>query len=88
MGGGSALGTARSAAARARALAAAERALGFACLPDCSLAPYRLLLAGCLWLGSPMCSAVSALSTLPFPWLLPVLPCLTPICIVVSGQEY
>ena len=39
VGGGLALGIARSFAARTQALAAAERASGFARLPDCSPAP-------------------------------------------------
>ena len=63
IGRGSALGTARSAAARARALVAADCASGFARLPDCSPAPYGSLSAARLRLGSPMCCAVSALST-------------------------
>ena len=79
--GGSALGTAQS-ATRARALAAADCASGLARLPDCSPAPYGSLSAACLRLGSLMCCAVSALSTLPFLVLR-----FAPIRAAVSGQE-
>src|SRR5258707_4360268 len=75
-------GSARSSAACARILAAAERALGFACLPDCSPAPYGLLAVVHLRFGSPICWAVSALLTLPC-----LLTCFTPIRAAVSGQE-
>ena len=83
--GGSALGTARLAAARARALAAADHALGFARLPDCFLAPYGSSLAAHLQLGSLICCTVSVLLTLPFPQFL--LSRFTPIRMAISGQE-
>ena len=84
MGGGFALGTAWLAvAAHARALAAADCASGFMCLPDCSPALYGLFSAVCLQLGSPMCCTISVLSTLPFF----LLPCFDPICAAVSGQD-
>ena len=83
--GGSALGTARSAAVvHARLLAAAERASGFVRLPDCSPVPYGLPLPARLRLGSPMCWAVRALSTLPRQRFFPLF---APICAAVSGQE-
>ena len=51
----SALRTSHSAALRAQVLASAEHALGFAHLPDCSLAPYGSSSFAHLQLGSPMC---------------------------------
>src|SRR5713226_5072487 len=80
--GGSALRAPRSSTARAQVLVAAECASGFACLPDCSPAPYRSSAAACLRFGSPIYWAVSTLSTLPC-----LLTCFTPIRAAVSGQE-
>jgi hypothetical protein len=84
MSRGSAFAAHSSAAAQARMLVVAEHASGLAHLPDCSPAPYGLLSVGCLWLGLPMCWAVSALSTLPF--LQGLLLCFTPIHVAVSSQ--
>src|SRR5216684_2079 len=78
-------GSACSSATCARTLVAAERTLGFARLPDCSPAPYGSLSAVRLRFGSPMCWAVSALSTLLLGHLL---TCFTPIRTAVSGQEH
>src|SRR6266849_3868939 len=72
-----------SALTRTQVLAAAERALGFACLLDCSPAPYGLSLANRLRLGSLMCWAVSPLSTFPWRRFFPWFP---PICAAISGQ--
>src|SRR5229473_7923349 len=83
-GRGSALGAAHSSATRARTFVAAERALGFARLPDCSPAPYGSSLAVRLRLGSPMCWAVRVLSTL---LLARLLFRFTPIHAAVSSQE-
>jgi hypothetical protein len=84
-GRGSALGAAHcSSAMCARTFAAAEQASGFAHLPDYLPAPYGSSLAVCLWLGSLMCLAVRALSTLP---LVHLLFCFTPIHVAVSSQE-
>src|SRR5258707_9547492 len=78
-------GSARSSAACAGILAEAEHASGFACLPDCSPAPYGLSSAVRLRFGSPMCWAISALLTLPLGHLLARF---TPIHVAVSGQEH
>ena len=53
--GSSALRASHSAALRARALALAEHASGFAHLLDCSPAPYGSLSVVRLRLGSPIC---------------------------------
>jgi len=82
VGGGSALG-ACSVAVRAQVFAAAERASGLACLPDCSPAPYGSSSVAHLQLGSPMCWAVSALSTFPRGRFFPRF---SPIRAAVSGQ--
>src|SRR5216684_102661 len=84
--GGSALKVPHSsAAARARVLVVAECALGFACLPDYSPAPYGSSLVAGLQFGLPMCWAVSMLSTLPLGHLFTHF---TPIRVAVSGQEH
>ena len=80
VGGGSAL---RTIAVQARALAAAERASGFARFPDCSPAPYGSSSTARLRLGTLMCWAISELSTLPR-WRF--FPQFSPIRAVVSGQ--
>src|SRR5258708_8694816 len=76
-------GSAYSSAACAQTLVAAEHALGFAHLPDCSPAPYGLLLVVCLQFGLSICWAISTLSTLPLGHLL---TCFTPIHVAVSSQ--
>src|SRR5258708_4324505 len=78
---GSALRAPRSSTACTRVLVAPECALGFACLPNCSPAPYGSSVMH-LRFSSPMCWAVSKLSTLPH-----LLTCFTPIHAAVSGQE-
>ena len=81
---GSALRTSCSAALRARVLASAERASGFARLPDCFPAPYGSSSFARLQLGLPMCWAISTLSTLPRQRFIPRF---SPIRAAVSGQE-
>jgi hypothetical protein len=73
--------SATAARACAQAFTAVETALGLACFSECSPAPYGSSLV-CLHLGVPICSAISALSTLP--WCL-FSPHLTPMRVAVGG---